>query len=77
MVIGSVGVVEEGIVGLQVVGLDDEVVGGGVTGEDRLGRLAEAAGEAGLIAECADVSAPMVLRARAWTMAWLRSASPY
>jgi hypothetical protein len=47
-------VVEEGIVGLHVVGLDVEVVGGGIAGDDRLGRLAEAAREAGLIAEGAN-----------------------
>src|SRR5262249_62064630 len=52
---GSFGL-EEGIVGLHVVGDDDEVVSFCVTGQDRLGRLAEAASEAGLIAERADVA---------------------
>ena len=64
---------EEGIVGLQVVGLDVEFVGGGIAGDDGLGRLGEAAGEAGLVDEGADVSgaegargrAPLPCRARA------------
>src|SRR5579863_40226 len=47
---------EEGIVGLQVMGLDDEGVGGRVSGDDGLGRLAETAGEAGLIDEGAHVA---------------------
>src|SRR5437868_457809 len=38
-------VVDEGIVGLHVVRLDVDVVGGGIAGDDGLGRLAEAAGE--------------------------------
>ena len=52
--VGGSSCVEEGIVGLHVVGLDDEVVGGGVAGDDGLGGLAQAAGEAGLVAEGAD-----------------------
>src|SRR4051812_40490969 len=38
--------VEEGIVALHGVGLDDEVVGAGVAGDDGLGWLAEATREA-------------------------------
>ena len=46
----SVGV-EESIVGLHVVGLNDEVVGGRIAGQYGLGRLAEAASKAGLVTE--------------------------
>ncbi|HZL21308.1 MAG TPA: hypothetical protein VFG23_26475 [Polyangia bacterium] len=49
-------VVDEGIVGLHVVGLDVDVVGGGVADDDGLWRLAEAEGEAGLVAKGSDVA---------------------
>jgi len=55
-VLRSAVLLEEGIVGLHVVGLDDEVVGGWVTGEDGVGRLTETASEAGLVAQRADVA---------------------
>src|SRR3984957_4554957 len=42
-------VVEEGIVGLQVVGCDVEGVGVGASGDDRLGGLGQAASEAALV----------------------------
>ena len=54
--VGFSGSLEEGIVGLQVVRLDGEFVGGGVAGDDGLGRLGQAAGEAGLVAQGADVA---------------------
>src|SRR5258706_12197598 len=47
---------EEGIVGLQGVGLDDDFVGRGVAGNDGLGWLAETARKAALIDECPDVA---------------------
>src|SRR6516164_3333248 len=47
---------EEGIIGLQVMGLDDECVGGRVSGDDGLGGLTQAAGEAGLVNQGAYVA---------------------
>ena len=46
---------EEGIVGLQGMGLDDDFVGGGVAGDDGLGGLAETASEAALVDQGSDV----------------------
>src|SRR5689334_17067675 len=47
---------EEGIIGLQVMGLDDKGVGGRVAGDDGIGRLCKTAGEACLVDEGADVT---------------------
>src|SRR5260370_4358572 len=49
------GLGEEGIVGLEIVGCDIEVVGGVVSGDDGLGRLTEAAGKAAMVDEGAHV----------------------
>ena len=73
----SVVALEEGIVGPHGMRVDDEVVGGGIAGDDGLLRLGQAAREAGLVAQRADEPRSMVFCARALATAAPTSAWPY